>query len=522
MISRPKLVPLALAGAVAATRFIFRSHYLYDVDSVNFALAMRRFDPMVHQPHPPGYFLYILLGRLLNILVHDANLALVILSIAASCGTVWIICQLTLDWFGCAAAAFAGAMFLLSPLGWFHGTVALTYIVEAFFSALIGHLCWRVYCGRERFAIPAAIILGISAGVRPSSFVFLAPLFLLSLRGIRPRRRWLSLSMLLLTLVAWFVPMIAASGGLHSYFDALESLWLMVPSRGTVFNSSPVNSVARGLTIVFIYLLCFGAASLAPLGARFRTVPVDSRKKVFTLVWTVPALCFFTFGYLRFVNSGYLLLLLAPACAWLGAWASWWYRNAAWSKSLKWAVIGISAAANVLIFLAAPLYCSYRSVRRFEAELTSVLTALPQVAPARDTLIVAFDSHFLGYRHAGYYLPDYLTVVYPVAHLKTGPRIFTMHDRDTQLLRQLPATSCTRFVLFPLPVEGNMYKGYLDKVEAQLPGRDLRTIRLNGHDFVTAPIADLPLLFRGLQDSADTGVYALRHSGNPPVNSRSH
>ena len=40
-------------------------------------------------------------------------------------------------------------IFLFSPLSWFHGTVALTYIVEAFFSALVGYLCWRVYSGKR-------------------------------------------------------------------------------------------------------------------------------------------------------------------------------------------------------------------------------------------------------------------------------------------------------------------------------------------------------------------------------------
>ncbi len=87
MISRQKLEALILACAVAISRFALRSDDLYDLDSVNFAPAMERFDPRVHQPHPPGY-LYICLGRLLNSILHDANLALVILSIAASCGVL--------------------------------------------------------------------------------------------------------------------------------------------------------------------------------------------------------------------------------------------------------------------------------------------------------------------------------------------------------------------------------------------------------------------------------------------------
>lgn len=504
MTFRPKLVPLALTGAVAITRFIFRSRYLYDLDSVNFALAMQRFDPRVHQPHPPGYFLYICLGRLLNSVFHDANLALVALSVVASCGTVLMIYRFALGWFGMDAARFAGLLFVFSPLAWFHGTVALTYIVEAFFSALLGYLCWRIVLGDGEFAVWAGSVLGVSAGVRPSSFVFLAPLFLFSLRAASPRRRLMGLLALALTSIAWFVPMIVFSGGMKTYFDALASLWLMVPSKGTLFNSSPVNSIARAFTIVFIYLLCFGAASLAPLAA-LSAKPVDARKKVFTLVWAVPALCFFTFGYLKFVNSGYLLLLCAPACVWLGFWASEWYENAAWRKPLKLAVIGICAAANVAIFLESPLYCSYRSVRQFEAELRNIQTALPRVAPAGgtvgDTLIVSFDSHFLGYRHAGYYLPGYLILEYPVAHLKEGPRVFAMRDRDTQLLKELPMAHYSRFVLFPLPSRGDSYREYFEKVSGQLPRQDLTTIRLNGHDFVTGPASDLPLLFPGLTAS---------------------
>jgi 4-amino-4-deoxy-L-arabinose transferase-like glycosyltransferase len=198
----PKSYPqmTILIGAVAITRWIFRSHFLYDLDSVNFALAMDRFDPRVHQPHPPGYFLYIVLGRLLNTVFHDANLALVVLSILASCGAVIVIYQMAKLWFGPTAALFAASLFLFSPLAWFHGTVALTYIVEAFFSGLSGYLCWRIYSGSQGFILPAAVVLGISAGMRPSSLLFLSPLFLFSLLKAPLKARWVGLAVLVLTI----------------------------------------------------------------------------------------------------------------------------------------------------------------------------------------------------------------------------------------------------------------------------------------------------------------------------------
>ena len=494
MIAKKRWSLALLVGAVAITRWVFRSHYLYDLDSVNFALAMTRFDPAVHQPHPPGYFLYIGAGRLLNAVFHDANLALVVLSILASCGAAIVIYEMALEWFNPMAARFAGVLFLLSPLAWFHGTVALTYIVEALFSGLLGFLCWRVYCGNQRSVLPASIILGVSAGVRPSSLLFLAPLFVFSLRKVDTKGRYIGLAALFLTVAAWFVPMVFASGGLKVYFGALLSLWRMVPSKETVFNSSPATSIARACTIVLIYFLCFGAASLAPLGALVRPVRVDPGKKIFTFVWIAPALCFFTFGYLKFVNSGYLLLVCVPACLWLGSWVSGWYEASAWSGPIKLTVIGTCAVANVLFFLASPFYCSYRQVRRFEAQLDGVRTALAQIASPRDTIIIGFDSHFDGFRHAGYYLPDYLTVEYPEVKLKEGPRIFTMHGRDTTLVTELPLASYTRFVVFPLP-SGPSYREYLQTVTAQLPSQSLHRVSAGGHEFITGPISDLPLLF---------------------------
>jgi len=210
-------------AVTAITRFAFRSHYLYDIDSVNFALALRRFDPGVHQPHPPGYFLYICLGRLFNAVFHNANTAFVAISILFSCGAVAAIYALARNWFGRSAALFAGAIFVFSPIAWFHGTVALTYIVESFFSALTGYLCWRICCGSTRFILPAALVVGIASGFRPSSLLFLGPLLLFSLSKASLRQAAGAVGFLLLTLLAWFVPMIRISGG-NTYFSSLVSL----------------------------------------------------------------------------------------------------------------------------------------------------------------------------------------------------------------------------------------------------------------------------------------------------------
>ena len=478
---------LILVLITALTRYVFKSRYLYDVDSVNFALALRHFDPAAHQPHPPGYYLYVWLGRLVNYLVHDANGALVSISIAASCAAVAVIYLLTVDWFGFKAARCAAILFVFSPLAWFHGIVALTYIVETFFSALVGYLCWK------RSFRAAAIVLGLAAGIRPSSLLFLAPLFFFSLRKETWRLCLTAAAILAAVVFAWFVPLLHESGGFSVWSSSLLSLWNAVPGKQTVFNSSIANSVARGLTIVLIYCLCFGCAAILPLlSPRSAPAPQSASPAralwIFAGVWIIPGLLFFTFVFLRFVNSGYLLFLSPPVFAWLGLLTSRWFKPG------RRILAGACLAINFLVFLSAPVYCSYFAVRKSAQELAGVLAALPKVALPGETLIVGFDSHFQGYRHAGYYLPDYATVEYPAVRLASGPRIFTMRGRDTTLAVDLPA-SYKKFILFPLPTDGAGYHVYMAEIETHFARADLTRGSSGSRTFITGPRSALAALY---------------------------
>jgi hypothetical protein len=487
--------PAILIVATALTRFVFRSHFLYDIDSVNFALALRRFDPVVHQPHPPGYFLYVHLGMLSHALFDDPNAALVAISILASCGAVAMIHLLASAWFGRAAANFAGLIFVCSPVAWFHGTVALTYILETFFSAVTGYFCWRASCGVRRSILPAAAVLGIAAGFRQSSLLVLAPLLLFSFRRFPARLAVLGIGTLGLVLLAWFVPMLSASGGMSAYAASLWSLWRLVPARQSIFTSSPFTSLARAGVIGGIYILCFGCAATLPFGPGRNAGPTDRHIKTFTWMWLSPGLLLFTFVYLKFVNSGYLLVLLPPACIWLGFWASDWYRKSRLPAVARVALLGAAAAFNTAIFFRAPLYFSYREVQRSQRELEIAVASVRQVARPQDTLVVGFDSHFLGYRHAGYYLPEYLTIQFPEMPLVSSTGVFTMRNRDTRLTSRVDVGSDRYFVLFPLPSSDNEYREFMQHIRGRFPAGVLLVTVQNGIEILTGPISALHVLF---------------------------
>jgi hypothetical protein len=459
-----------IAFAAVVTRFACRSHFLYDIDSVNFALALDRFDPAVHQPHPPGYYLYVCTGRLVNAVMHDANTSLVAISIGASALAAVFIYLLTLDWFGRRAALFAAGLFVLSPLCWFHGTVALTYVVEAFFSVLIGLLCWR---GKT---VAAAVALGLSAGFRPSSLIFLCPLWVYSLLKRGRGGRVVAAGVLTLTLAAWVVPMLYSAGGISAYLGPLWTLWNLVPARQSSQLGLPFVFIARAGTIAAAAVLSFGAALfLLPRKSPEPSAEV-AKIRLFAWIWITPGLVFFSLVFLLFVNSGYLLVLSPPVFAFLGRRVAEWHETV-WDSRLRNGIIAMAAAANTAIYLFAPLYCGYAQVRKFEADLVRATSAVRASFNPAATMVIGFDSHFLGYRHAAYYLPEFLTVQYPAVRTVEGTRIFAVRGRRTELLGSLPLGAYREFVVFPLP-DGAEYEKYAALQLAHVPGPCLR--RMDG------------------------------------------
>ena len=53
---------------------MFLPRTLEDLDSINFALGVRHFDVAQHQPHPPGYPVFIALGKMSTAVLRAAGI----------------------------------------------------------------------------------------------------------------------------------------------------------------------------------------------------------------------------------------------------------------------------------------------------------------------------------------------------------------------------------------------------------------------------------------------------------------
>ena len=226
---RPALA--ALAGLFLLAHLPFLPPTLEDIDSVNFALGVQHFDVARHQPHPPGYPVYVALAKLSAAVLGNGARALAVWSVLAGAALVILLFALlrSLDptgrraWWGMAIA-------VASPLFWFTSLRPLSDVTGLAVAAGAQALLLFVVTGRagqraDRMLAAGALVAGLAAGVRVQTVLLTAPLLLAALllpgRGVTGRGQLTAIVGGLVGVLIWAVPLVVASGGLDGYAAAL-------------------------------------------------------------------------------------------------------------------------------------------------------------------------------------------------------------------------------------------------------------------------------------------------------------
>jgi hypothetical protein len=245
-------------GALPAT--------LEDIDSVNFALGVRDFDPAQHRPHPPGYPLYIALGKVAtaatSALWPDGRADRVE---ARALAAVSLLGALLLCWWTSRAFSalasdgddrigpppisrrglLATVLAATTPLTWYLTSRPMSD-VPGLAAAMAALVCLSLAWWRQRPApdgdrrlepaamaasgraiVLGALLAGLSVGFRSQTLWITAPLLLLLLtdrigRGVAGAMLGSSVAFAA-GVLAWGVPLLVASGGVEAYLAALGS-----------------------------------------------------------------------------------------------------------------------------------------------------------------------------------------------------------------------------------------------------------------------------------------------------------
>ena len=118
------VVALCTRARLLAFHLPYFPQSLEDLDSVNFALGVRDYDVGQHQPHPPGYPVYILIAKGLRVFTGSELSALSLLSMLAGAIGVVAMAALARRVIGAEPALWAALMAMTSPLYLVHGGAA--------------------------------------------------------------------------------------------------------------------------------------------------------------------------------------------------------------------------------------------------------------------------------------------------------------------------------------------------------------------------------------------------------------
>jgi hypothetical protein len=277
-VTLPRSAGAALVLIFLAAHLALLPRTLEDLDAINFALGVRQFDIAEHQPHPPGYPVFIALGKM-----STATLRAVGIDAAAPRGLA--------IWSALAGAAAIPAVFLFfrrledrndlarwatlvlaaSPLFWFTALRPLSDMLG--FATVMWTLALAAGQPASRQLVAAALLAGIAVGIRSQTAAVTVPFLAIALSRHRDLRSAAGAATAFAAgIVIWAVPMLVAAGGPGAYLHAL-TFQAGADFGGThmLWVSRTVRAAAHGLINTFIWpwdwWLGLAVCALAAAGA---------------------------------------------------------------------------------------------------------------------------------------------------------------------------------------------------------------------------------------------------------------
>ncbi|NOT28607.1 MAG: hypothetical protein HOP16_21205 [Acidobacteria bacterium] len=338
-VSGPRRIAYVLAALSFAAHAAYVAPSLEDIDSINFALGLRDFDPAKHQPHPPGSPVYIALGRLLLAGVTAVRPGLEQVTAEALTLGLWSLLAGVVAIVAAAelftlvaperrtANLWATALLAASPLFWLSGLRPMSDLPGLAMALVAQVLLLQGRTDRRRF-IYGAVVSGLAVGIRVQTAWLTAPLFLLAIVHQRGAGvGWLltrPIAAVVASGLAWAVPMVLDSGGLSGYLAALGTqagedfawvnmLWLDPTPRRLAFTlyetfALPWGSDALAAVVTIVAAIGSGVALLR-----------DRRAAALLLIAFGPYTAFHLL-FQETLTVRYALPTLVPV-AWLAAFA---------------------------------------------------------------------------------------------------------------------------------------------------------------------------------------------------------
>ncbi|PYR36409.1 MAG: hypothetical protein DMF90_10225, partial [Acidobacteria bacterium] len=222
-----RLAAGALIALFVGSHLWFLPRSLEDIDSINFAFGVRDFDVARHQPHPPGYPVFIAVARVLRPLVPGELQALSVASALAAglalAGMLRLFPFLNTGPESEPAARTATVLAAACPLFWLTSVRPLSDMTGLAAAIAVQGLILSSRSVRSLGV--AALLAGIAAGVRSQVVWLTLPLLARGLALVPAAERGRATGLVLAGVAGgallWLVPVVVDTGGVLAYWRVL-------------------------------------------------------------------------------------------------------------------------------------------------------------------------------------------------------------------------------------------------------------------------------------------------------------
>lgn len=299
-------------------RLLFLSNWLEDWDSVQFALALHHYSLALELPHPPGYPLYILLGKFLYLFFQDDNKAFSFLSAFLGSLSIFPLFLLTKKMFNKKVALGSTLLFLAAPVQWTLSEVALTNIPGQFFLILLIYLLYK-YSDQPKIIIILAGVFGFTLGLRFTEFPIITSLLaLILIKSKNLRLSFHTILSFIFGISLWLIPLILITG-FNEFIKAYLTNANYIINHDTLMNTQLhkltilklrldnlqyLLKIGYGTPFIFVSLITF---LLVIVTKRIRQDANYQFLMIWLISYIIPLVFFFNLEVTR-----YTLPLLAP------------------------------------------------------------------------------------------------------------------------------------------------------------------------------------------------------------------
>jgi len=206
-------------------------------DGVNYLLGLKDYDLGVHQPHFPGYPVYIAMGRFFHLLLPSPEWSLIILSIFSGVAAIYIFFRTAIRAAGLKAAALSAVALAANPLffSFSHKIFAETQAVALLLLAIAILVDPLKAAGRTW--LTGGVVLGLMLGVRLSYWPY--ALFYL-LYGLWKAGRPHAAAGIAAGILLWLIPQAVVTGPVELLNYAVSfTAGHFTDWGGSAFNGQP-------------------------------------------------------------------------------------------------------------------------------------------------------------------------------------------------------------------------------------------------------------------------------------------